>query len=1158
MGNKNDDSLEGLLKELMGIPSIGELTARILVENGYDSISKLEDADSEDLSQIEEIGKAKADRIMDDIKGEEDLSEIMKDEFFCVTCRAINEIDSSECEECGEEFNIEGAVILPDQGVIDNPKELLAKFEKDLMDGMESPDVWYGRGAILDSMGFKWEALRSYNKVIEHDPLYDHIWNAKARAALEVGQVRDAARAYKVAFDTHVANSRIGDISSEGKPMEREKKKIKKRDVSVKEVENKLFMARSVIHELKGNEIELIKLNDLLDEAVKARNNDERKKSVEKSQTIISSAEKLREFIEFRDKLNENLDDLTEFEYDIEEFEEEKESLISTIENGYYDAGLDEAYKLKEEIKKTLEEEKVRVADEKEKKERLSEGIKDIRELMKDLRDTALDIDKFKKSFSEIVKDKKNKRYLEGLEKVEDVLETGETILEADKNIDELKDNIEESEFTLEELGFEDDIKKILDLARDGLYHEGNEKSYELLQSFERRLQELEVEKELKSEISENVGELKDKFSELKETSLDVKLIKSMISDAKELKNQGEYEEGINVLKEAIDNTNNLLDFSEDLEKTKSTLKRVNDFNIEYESYKERLKNIKMEAEKGNFDYVFEDIEELDQEMENTIEETVLERKQELENQIDELNELIKDGNNKDISMQYFEKRLDRSENLKDKEEYFKALNILDGLVEKADIKIQLYPMLFSIKEVIDEIKDEVEVEEFKEKISKIKDEYDDSNYDEALRMANDLYEGVIERKDELEKLHELEEEYDEKLSLAKEKLAQCRKTRVNVEDIKELVNQSVEAKKEEDYDKALKNLDKAIERGDRVLRIFDMIKEGADKVNKLQEQGLDHKEYLEHLKDCKKMADISIYEKAERILEEALEDMDEELIEIGEETLEEVAEASEDEIKAMEEELSRSYEKLRQDVEDLKDLYQIANEFDIQVGIGRKLLKLTIKHIREGDYKKATKHLEDGENKILESIERRIDDMVNHVESLMVNVEDKERIESAEEILDEVEDSRENGEYREALDKLHKVREMLKDIQEFDIDERISSLEELVEDADSAGLDIDEAAQLSDDLREMEETHDDDLEDEIESTEEAIKDMINVKIKNKIERARDELENMDIDESQISKPANLLTKATMAQEEGNLKKALSFVIDYDDMIREGLEESED
>jgi len=1157
MGNKSSN--EGMIEELMKVPSIGELTARILIENGFTSISKLEGADKDDLVEIDEIGEDKAVKILEEIGEEREGSKEVSSEIFCVTCRTIVDIDKDDtCKECGEEFRIEGTVILPGKGVIDDPKKSLAEFEKELLDGKETPDVWYGRGAVLDSMGFKWEALKSYNKVIEHDPLYDHIWNAKARAALDVGQVRDAARAYKVAFDTHVANSKIKGLSTKEPSIKKEKKKIKKREVSVKEVENKLFMARSVIHELKGNDIDLSKLNDLLERSVEARNNDRRKESVEKSKDIIQLAEQVREFVDIKNKIEEKLDVLEEYDLDISEFMETKEFLIEEMNNGQYEESLESSYDLLDEIEERLKDEKAKAADKKEKEEKLSDGIQEIRGMMKKLRAASLNIEKFKDNFSELVKAKKEERYKEGLEKLEDLLETGSTIIETDKKINELKDEVKESEFKLEEFGFKEDIEKILDLARDGVYHEAYEEISDILKSFDERLNELETQKDLKDEFSKKVEELKDKFSDLKDTSVDTNLIKSMISDAKELKGEEEYEEGINVLDDAIYNAEKLLDFSEELEEAKSLLKKMNSMNIDFEPYKERLKETKNEAEEGNLEDVFESIDELNKEIESTIDETISERKQELKYEIEELGEIIEEGKNKDISMEFFDTKVGKAEEAMDQEEFYKGLRILEGEIEKAEMKVQLDPMLSSIDELVDELEQQMDVTDFENKKLEIEKEFEDGDYEESIRKANDLHEEIIQKKDELERKQELEEKYEEKLSIAKERLSAGRDTKVNVDDVKKMINQAVQAQKDDDYDKALEKLDDAIETGDRVLRIFDMIKEGAEKVKKLKQYDLEFEEYMEHLKDCKKMADINIYDKAEMILEDALDEMDEELIEIGEETLEEIAEESKDEIEAMEEELSRSYEKLRQDVEDLKDLYLVADDFDIQVGIGRKLLKVTIKNIREGDYKKATKHLEKGEDKILESIEKRITDMINHVESLLDRVEDEERIEDAENILDDVEDSRENGDYREALKGLVEAREMLKDIKEFDIDEKISSIEELVDDAEEADIDVDNSKELINELRKIEEAKEDNIEEKIKSTEKKIREIINVEIKNRIERSRDELEDMGVDESKISKPANLLTEASLAQEESDLKRSISLIEDYQEMLEEGLEDSED
>lgn len=1158
MGNKNDDSLERFIKNLKEIPYIGELTARVLVKNGYDSLSKIEDADLEELIQIDSIGEDKANRILEEIKGEKEDSKNITSEFFCPTCRSIIELDMDICEECDEEFKIEGAVILPDVGLVDEPKKLLASSERDIMDGKESSEVWYGRGAVLESMGFKWEALRSYNKVIEHDPLYDHIWNTKARAALEVGQVKDAARAYKIAFDTHIANSKIKSLSHVEPSIEKEKKVIEKRDISVKEVENKIFMARSVISELKRNEIDLSDLKNLLDSAVEARNNDNRKESVNKSERIINSAGQIREFLDIKEKIDEHLEKLEGLDIDTEDYISKEEALIEEINDGNYESTIEDSYPLLDTVQQRLEDEKVRIEKEKERKEKIDENIQDIKKLVKELRKTSLDLDEFKNNLSEVIQARKEERYKEGLDKVSDILETGEVILETDKKIKDIKEKISESEFTLKEFGFKEEIQKILDLAKDGLYTEAKEKSTSLLEKYDDRLVELEQEKDLKEKFSEKVSDLKEKFSELKNTSLNEEIIKSKMADAKELKSQEEYGDGINVLDEAIDDTNKLLDFSERLEEAKSVIKQANEQNIEIKDYKVRLKSLKNDAEDGSFENIFDDIEELIEDVEDTIEETITERKHNLEDKIDELDEVIKEGKEKNVAMEAIQEKLDKAVNMKKEENYLDGLNILKGTIEKAQTKIELDPKLSSIDEIIGEIKEDIDVSKFEEQISKIRNRFDEGDYEESLTMSEALHEEIIERKKQLEKEHELSKIYEEKLSEARDILSKGRDTRVKVDDIKKLIDEAEDAKEEKDYEEAINKLDRSMEDGQRVLDIFGMIKEGAEKIEKMKEYDLDYKEYLEHLRDCKKMADINIYDKAEMILENALEDMDEELIEIEEESLTDVAEESKAEIKAMEEELSRSYEKLRNDVDDLKDLYMVADDFDIQVGIGRKLLKITIKNIREGDYKKATKHLEKGEDKILESIEERIDEMLHNVESKLTKVEEEKKIEDAENLIDEVEDSRENGEYRESLEKLHEIKDMLKDIKEFDIDEKISSLEELVNDAEEAGLEVEEYIESNEKLREMEDEQDDNIEEEIISTEEEVKDEIKVKIEDEIENLREELEDMDLEDSQISKPSNLLSEAELAKEEGNLKKALSTIIDYNDMLEEGLEDSED
>ncbi|MFP4608939.1 MAG: helix-hairpin-helix domain-containing protein, partial [Candidatus Aenigmatarchaeota archaeon] len=161
------------IKELMQVPSVGELTARALLSEGFGSLQELREVESEKLESIDHIGEDRAEKIYKELQGDGDEGKKIIEEFECPNCSNFISVDEDECGECGENVETKGGVVLPDQGILEEPKKKLAEVERDIWDDGDDPRPWFIRGSILESMGAKQRALDAYDKVIELDPLYE-------------------------------------------------------------------------------------------------------------------------------------------------------------------------------------------------------------------------------------------------------------------------------------------------------------------------------------------------------------------------------------------------------------------------------------------------------------------------------------------------------------------------------------------------------------------------------------------------------------------------------------------------------------------------------------------------------------------------------------------------------------------------------------------------------------------------------------------------------------------------------------------------------------------------------------------------------------------------------------------------------------------------
>ncbi|MFO8110076.1 MAG: hypothetical protein R6U17_06105, partial [Thermoplasmata archaeon] len=479
MEEKNNTSSDGITT-LMTVPSIGELTARVLVKEGYEDIKSLEDAGAERITKLECIDEEKVKKIFNEIRGVMDGSIDIVSEFICPKCGVIVMLSLDVCPECGADFaSMEEQVFLPGGILLDDPLETLAEYDVKIADGKDDEDVWFGRACILESMGAYEAAYESYDNVIEFDPLYDQIWNAKARLAMKLGKMNEAAKAYKLAVNSRMDGLEVlQDLYTSEAPPE-EVQPTKEHSIDVQEVEETIGKARAEIARLKGKTSHIENLQELLSKASAARNNDEREKAVQLAKEVLKKAALMDDILPLLEEIEEKFYHFEDDEESLESYYNQFQELIQDLKDGHFQEVLDKAKKVLSDMderlsdKDTLSVEKEEILTEEKEEEEIEEILSDARRALADARETGINLDNIKENLKEGLAAKKKGSLQEAREKIKKVLDDSQAVVQTFEVLDKGKNMIGR----MREAGLVFDthlnkLKKSKTLADKGSYQE--------------------------------------------------------------------------------------------------------------------------------------------------------------------------------------------------------------------------------------------------------------------------------------------------------------------------------------------------------------------------------------------------------------------------------------------------------------------------------------------------------------------------------------------------------------------------------------------------------------------------------------------------------------------------------------------------------------
>lgn len=519
MEDLSDNALEKIKKELLSIPSVGELTVRSLIRAGYDSIDKLRNTTVEDLYSLDNIGEIQAQRIKQEIEERLGVDKDTK-EVNCPNCGVYVLISNNSCSECGTNLIIsDHEVVLPDGTIVDDPLSTLADIDAKFMDGEEDEDLWYSKGAILEAMGALEKAYEAYDKVIEFDPLYDWIWNAKASLAMKLGRLDEASRAYKVAVDYRIDEmylKRLQERKTEPETEVAEKTPVEINMDDVIMVEEKITNARRTLHRIDTGLLDLTGIEDLLNFAAKARNRDNREEALKYAEKVITVGKNVEENLPMIEELELKIAGM-EFEHEgIATLVEMYENLKVKTEDPIFMEDIKKVNELFEKVNEILEELDVCTF--------YMENFNEVKKILSESRGTKISLEPVKELVRKALESGKKGEFQKGLGIAKDIKvhlvkinEIHQKILDAKKLIVRLKDLDGQVDEIINA------VKNSKDIADSGDYDEANHRLNDILHELGDEInhvkeepvkEEVEIEKDYEQNIDKET--ILKKISEMK------------------------------------------------------------------------------------------------------------------------------------------------------------------------------------------------------------------------------------------------------------------------------------------------------------------------------------------------------------------------------------------------------------------------------------------------------------------------------------------------------------------------------------------------------------------------------------------------------------------------------------------------------------------
>ncbi|MFO7991936.1 MAG: helix-hairpin-helix domain-containing protein [Thermoplasmata archaeon] len=545
-----------------------------------------------------------------------------------------------------------------------------------------------------------------------------------------------------------------------------------------------------------------------------------------------------------------------------------------------------------------------------------------------------------------------------------------------------------------------------------------------------------------------------------------------------------------------------------------------------------------------------------------------------VEEEISDARKIVTEFDKDTVGLESLQDELDEAVKSRNKDDRKNAIDKAQSVVNKGIILKELKKILEDIDTKLSVMGEGQDIEVYEDQYHKIRSFAEDGKLKKSLSYAEILIEKL--EKIPSDKKLEMKQRFDKKFEVAKEKLGEARETKIDIENIKDLIKDASDLAKDGKYEEGIALTERAEEKLSAVLNIGNKLFDIKELFVEMKDRGMDYSGYKDDILSVKGMAEDGKYEEAEGVIGEAVYMLEKELelapmeveesteeiitgktqvivddfeVESEEEPLDVSGDDSEEEPEdGFEDEFMSRYENMKESYNEIKD-----SKIDIRP------LKKDIKEVIQ---EKKDKNYRIGLEKI-GTIEKEID-TVKEVNRLLlscaktVNDIKEEGNEYREYVgeLKEIMKQGSEGDYEEIKDRLESLREEVEDIMG-EVDEEIESEEELDEVTEEEDLEYEEEVKL-----EIEEIEEGVVEEKEEQKEEPVSSVSAVdeeeytmkdvtrkikKIKNLIVTAR----NHDI---VVEKGGNMINRAMLEAKNGDFSRSTRILDEAREWIRGEME----
>lgn len=601
-----------------------------------------------------------------------------------------------------------------------------------------------------------------------------------------------------------------------------------------------------------------------------------------------------------------------------------------------------------------------------EKVDELEDGIDYVEEELERLEDSKIDLTYLNNGLNDLIDSYEESRYEEGVE----ILEVLETQIEDIKEIIRLteisKDHLDFISDKTDITAFEKRLDNLIDKAEVGEYKQSLKEAKELNQDLEKIKSEYEEEEEtLRNDLESEMSKAKERLSEVRGKKINISDIKEHMKNAVAAKKGNEYSEGIENAKEVVEKSEYVLTIIDLIDKGKNKIKELKNKGISYDTYLEKLKEGKSQADDSSYELSIDTLEDVlddlekelekpeEEEMEvrepekEEVEEKVEEAPEELDDLLDEAKKNLAKVRKTKISVSLVKDSFKDAFQAKKNKDFDLAIEKARDANEKAEDIFEISDLIDDAKSKIKTLKEkEAEYKGFLNKLKSAKGTADEGKYEKCIDETEDLIDELDEiimemeeKEKEKEEKSKLIEEIDELAAEVDSLSDEANKLDADVEIAINLKEEALDKRDEGDLEWSIRKLEKSVE------IIHESIEDSVEE--ELMELELNLEESWDQ--DARKSAENLIAEIRDCIERRNYEDIPELINEAKEKTEEALGPIS----------------KLEEEISNTEDLVFEVKILEYDVSDAEEKLKNAKEELELGDWDESERYLESAKKEI-------------------------------------------------------------------------------------------------------------------------------------------------------------------------------------------------